>query len=80
LNASLVTVAHLFGKPYQSLLIRSEKDDGGSKLDWTEEELALAHEIVGFDQEIYDFAKSLYSRRLLSIWGSQQALDNALST
>jgi len=79
LNASLVTVAHLFGKPYQSLLIRSEKDDGGSKLDWTEEELALAHEVVGFDQEIYDFAKSLYSRRLLSIWGSQQTLDNALS-
>ena len=86
MSAGLVSLARLYGLSVDRLaqvnrLIAERTnvhDDSSVKLDWTPEELRLASYITRRDREIYDFSLELFKRQSLKLFGSEEALQEAV--
>lgn len=58
--------------------ITHARDDSLSKAPWTQDQYAMAADLVAKDMEVYAFAKTLHHARLMKAWGSEAALGEAI--
>ena len=84
MDEGLVSLGKLYGLTVQQLAavgqrIPHELDNSDLKLDWTDEELALATFIAQKSTAIYGHAQEVFQRQSLALFGSEENLQAAVA-
>lgn len=78
MDEAALEIERQLGKPLTlPVPVFKARDNSGEKQPWTEIEWAKADSLVVDDMNIYEFAKNLTMHRLLSAWGSREALEQS---
>ncbi|CAE6958901.1 STR8 [Symbiodinium natans] len=86
LDESLVSLGMVYGLTPQQLAAMFRRsvpeifDNGDNKLDWTEEERALATVVAEKSTAIYKFAQEVFQRRAPALFGSEENMQAAVET
>lgn len=79
MDETMVELARQLNKdPNSSVEVLHSRTSASEKTPWTNEQYALAGDLVSKDLELYIFAKRLMHARLMSAWGSEETLEQAI--
>mmetsp|Transcript_36943 Transcript_36943/g.68862 ORF Transcript_36943/g.68862 Transcript_36943/m.68862 type:complete len:377 (-) Transcript_36943:141-1271(-) len=85
MNAGLVSLGKLYGLSLrETVMVRrntpDDLDNSDNKLDWTDEELAIAKYVTANSQEVYRFGQDLADQQHVRLFGSREDFESALAT
>lgn len=83
MNESLVSLGKLYGLTADEMAVIGQsvprdKDNSDTKLDWTDEEKALASYIANKSTQVYNFANEIFVRQYLVLFNNEENLKNAV--